>query len=276
MRRPSGGGDVSSKTVSSVKTRASASASWLLNASLKRSIVARVDSGNMVYQRTGSASLVVECAPTKMDALRRREFLAAMAAFGAAGLMPDFVRARAQESSAVRRLDLHHHFASPGWKKRMAQAKRQGWDTFQDYSPARSIESMDKAGIQTALISTSTPGLWFIDNFAAERQDAIGLAPEGNEYAPRPGSDYKATYGFFAVLPMPDVDASLREIAYALDTLKADGIGLVSSYGDMWLGDARLQPVFDELNRRRAIVYTHPTDAACWHALANSNPSVVE
>src|SRR5258705_7398189 len=113
MRRPSGGGDVSSKTVSSVKTRASASASWLLNASLKRSIVARVDSGNMVYQRTGSASLVVECAPTKMDALRRREFLAAMAAFGAAGLMP-VVGARAHESSAVRRLDLHHHFASPG------------------------------------------------------------------------------------------------------------------------------------------------------------------
>ena len=93
-----------------------------------------------------------------MDALRRREFLAAMAAFGAAGLMP-VVGARAHESSAVRRLDLHHHFASPGWKKRMAQAKRQGWDTFEDYSPARSIESMDKAGIQTALISTSTPGL---------------------------------------------------------------------------------------------------------------------
>ena len=211
-----------------------------------------------------------------MDALRRREFLAAMAAFGAAGLVPDFVQARAQESSAVRRLDLHHHFASPGWKKRMAQARRQGWDTFQDYSPARSIESMDKAGIQTAIISTSTPGLWFTDDFAAERQDAIGLAREVNEYAARLVSDYKGRYGFFAVLPMPDVDASLREIAYALDTLKADGIGLVTSYGDMWLGDARLQPVFDELNRRRAIVYTHPTDAACCHALANSNPSVVE
>lgn len=158
----------------------------------------------------------------------------------------------------------------------MAETRRQGWDTFQMYDVSRSLDAMDRAGIQTALISTSTPGLWFTDDFAAERRAAIALAREVNEYAARLVADHKGRYGFYAALPLPDVDASLREIAYAFDTLHADGVGLLTSYGDIWLGDAKLQPVFDELNRRRAIVFTHPTDAACCHALANSNPSVVE
>jgi predicted TIM-barrel fold metal-dependent hydrolase len=89
-------------------------------------------------------------------------------------------------------------------------------------------------------------------------------------------ADYKGRFGLFAVLPLPDVDASLKEIEYAFDTLKADGVGLLTSYGDAWLGDPRLEPVFDELNRRRAIVYTHPTDASCCHGIGNANPSVVE
>ena len=158
----------------------------------------------------------------------------------------------------------------------MAETKRQGWDTFQTYEPSHSLEAMDKAGIQRAIISTSTPGLWFSDDFDSERQAAIRLAREVNEYAARLVSDHQGRYGFFAALPLPDVDASLREIDYALDTLRADGIGLLTSYGNLWPGDLRLRPVFDELNRRHSTVFTHPTDPACCHALANSNPSVVE
>ncbi len=135
---------------------------------------------------------------------------------------------------------------------------------------------MDQGGTQTAFLSCTEPGVWFGDDFAKERQEAIALARDMNDYGARMVSDYKGRFGLFAVLPLPDIDASLKEIEYAFDTLRADGVGLLTSYGDVWLGEKRLQPVFDELNRRRAIVYTHPTDATCCHNLAGSNPATLE
>src|SRR5215470_2562596 len=197
------------------------------------------------------------------DRLRRREFIAALAALGAATLVRD--SAAGESAGSPTRIDLHHHFASPRWSRRLAETKRQGWETFQDYKPSQSIEAMDKAGIQTAYLSVTNPGVWFTDDYDGERQTAVAIARDMNEFAARMVADYKGRFGLFATLPLRDVDASLREIEYAFDTLKADGIGLLTSYGDLWLGDVRLQPIFDELNRRRAIVYTHPTDAACCH-----------
>lgn len=175
-----------------------------------------------------------------------------------------------------RRLDLHHHFISPALKKRQAEVKRQGWDTFQDYSPAKDLEAMDLGGVQTAVLSCSTPGIWLGDDFRIERDQAIALSRDMNEYGARLVGDHKGRFGLFALLPLPDVDASLKEIEYAFDTLHCDGVGLLTSYGDIWLGDRKLQPVFDELNRRNAIVYTHPTDATCCHNLANANPVTLE
>jgi predicted TIM-barrel fold metal-dependent hydrolase len=90
-------------------------------------------------------------------------------------------------------------------------------------------------------------------------------------------SDYKGRFGLFAVLPLPDVDASLKEIEYAFNTLKADGVGLLSSYGNRWHGDPEFAPVFAELNRRRAVVYTHAAAPPCCQNLQPGiNETVIE
>src|SRR5260370_25116420 len=114
---------------------------------------------------------------------------------------------------------------------------------------------MDQNGVRAGILSlASPPGVWF-DVGPAE---AGGLARAGNEYAAEMMRDHPGRFGLFATLSMLDVDATLKEIEYAFDTLKADGIGLQSSYGDKWLGNPAYKPVLQELNRRNAGVYLHP------------------
>jgi predicted TIM-barrel fold metal-dependent hydrolase len=209
--------------------------------------------------------------------ISRRDWLKGAAALGVAASLAPRGAVHAQTTAGARRLDLHHHFASPRWASRVVEAKRQGWQQIQEYTPAKAIAAMDAAGVATAFLSCTEPGVWFGDDFARERQDAIALSRDMNEFGARMVGDYKGRFGLFAVLPLPDIDASLKEIAYAFDTLKADGVGLLTSYGTVWLGDASLSPVFDELNRRNAIVYTHPTDATCCHALLkDTSPGTIE
>src|SRR5258707_12378620 len=64
-------------------------------------------------------------------------------------------------------------------------------------------------------------------------------------------------------MPLPDVDATLKEPAYGFDTLNVIGAGFATSYGDKYASDAAFAPVFEELNRRKAIAYFHPLAAAC-------------
>lgn len=180
--------------------------------------------------------------------LGRRAFLAGAAAFAVTCAYAD---------DKPHRIDVHHHIVPPSWLDALKKA-RLDTPPVNAWTPQRSIEDMDKAGIATAVTSPTTPQVGFLP--AAE---AARVARDANEYAMKLMADHPGRFGVFAMLPMPYIDECLKEIEYVFDVLKVDGIGMMTSYGDKWLGYPQFAPVFDELNRRKATVYTHPTGANC-------------
>jgi predicted TIM-barrel fold metal-dependent hydrolase len=216
---------------------------------------------------------VKSCACCDVDVLGRRGLLTGASALGAAGLLGSVVPGLAQVGSVKGaakpfRIDVHHHITPPAWLEAVKKAKLDN-PPMANWSPEKSLEDMEKGGIATAMTSPTTPQLGFLP-----AADAARIARESNEFARKVATDYPGRFGVFAMLPMPHVDESLKEIAYAFDTLHADGIGMMTSYGDKWLGYSEFQPVFDELNRRKAVVYTHPTGANCCVNLVQGVPDV--
>jgi predicted TIM-barrel fold metal-dependent hydrolase len=172
------------------------------------------------------------------------------------------------KAGKAQRIDVHHHVLPPAYLEATRQ-QRLGEFT-PEWSPQRSIDDMDANGIATSVTSLIQPQVWFDDLDLGRR-----LAREANDYAATLARDHPGRFGMFAVIPLPDTAGSLREIEYALDVLKADGIALMTSYANRWLGDPAFWPVLDELNRRRAVVYTHPLAPACCKNLVPGIPDPV-
>lgn len=192
------------------------------------------------------------------DLARRKFLIGAVASLGVAASRDRQLSAfQAATSTKPNRIDIHHHFAPPAW---IAEVKGRPLLNVANtrWSPAQSIEDMDRGGVAAAVVSITNPGLWFGDRAATSR-----LARACNDYGAKLVQDHPGRFGLFASMPLPDVDATLKEIEYACDTLKADGIGLLTSYDDVWLGNPAFRPVMEELNRRRAVVHVHPTAANC-------------
>jgi 6-methylsalicylate decarboxylase len=206
--------------------------------------------------------------------LSRRRFVGGVAAMGAAAILP--ARLAAARERAL--IDTHHHFYPPEYQKLWLdwedQRKLPHFAGQVAWSKAKAIEDMDRAGIRVGVLSiASTPGVWF--NLDADKSSR--LARDCNEFAAEMMRDNVGRFGLFATLSMLDIDSTLREIEYALDTLKADGVGLQTNYGDKWLGHAAFKPVFDELNRRKAVVYVHPLVASCCAQLSvGAFPAAIE
>jgi predicted TIM-barrel fold metal-dependent hydrolase len=116
------------------------------------------------------------------------------------------------------------------------------------------IAYLDEARIDVAVPSISAPGVHFGDDAAART-----LARRVNEYIADIKRERPDRFGGFASLPLPDVDGSLHQLAYALDELELDGVSLMTNAGGNYLGDSRFDPVFSELQRRGAVVFVHPT-----------------
>jgi len=191
------------------------------------------------------------------DLARRQFLIGAVASLGAAASRDRLSAFQAAASTKPNRIDIHHHFAPPAW---IAEVKGRPLLNVANtrWSPAQSIEDMDRGGVAAAVVSITNPGLWFGDRAATSR-----LARACNDYGAKLVQDHPGRFGLFASMPLPDVDATLKEIEYAYDTLKVDGIGLLTSYDDVWLGNPAFRPVMEELNRRRAVVHVHPTAANC-------------
>jgi 6-methylsalicylate decarboxylase len=166
---------------------------------------------------------------------------------------------QAPRTGSPRIIDVHQHFASPAYAAVIAKNGGTPTAWMRDYTPAKPVEEMDKAGVSTSIVSPSPATVWLKDHNEARR-----VARELNEFAAGKLIDaYKGRFGVFAALPLTDIEGSLREIEYAFDTLKADGVTVWSSYDNKLVGDQTFAPVFDELNRRRAVVYVHPIQPAC-------------
>jgi predicted TIM-barrel fold metal-dependent hydrolase len=193
----------------------------------------------------------------------RRGLVTGASALGVAGLFGS-----AAGADKPLRIDVHHHIAPPAWVSALRTAKL---DTppVTNWRPEQSLEDMESGGIATAMVSPTLPQVSFLGP-----ADAARVARQSNEYARELADAHPGRFGVFAILPMPHIDESLKEITYALDTLHADGIGMMTDYGDKWLGYSEFQPVFDELNRRKAVVYTHPTAPSCCVNLAQDVPDV--
>lgn len=159
--------------------------------------------------------------------------------------------------SLVRRIDVHHHIAPPRYAAELI-ARKIGPRYLLDWSAAKSLDDMDRAGVTTAIASITEPGVRLSDDDAAR-----ALARECNDYGAKLATDHPGRFGFFASLPLPDIDASLAEIAHALDTLHAAGIFLFTSYDGKYLGDPLFEPILAELDRRGAAVLVHPCRLDC-------------
>ena len=182
----------------------------------------------------------------------RREFLAGLATMAVTGLPTP-------GAEAGRIIDVHQHFASPGYTAALTRDGGAATPWMRDYTPAKPIEAMDKAGVATAILSPSPSTVWLKDPVDARR-----VARELNEFAAaKMIGAYKGRFGVFAALPLTDIEGSLKEIEYSFDTLKADGVTVWTSYENKLVGDEAFAPVFNELNRRKAIVYVHPIQPSC-------------
>ncbi|HVB33558.1 MAG TPA: amidohydrolase family protein [Patescibacteria group bacterium] len=195
----------------------------------------------------------------------------AIGALGAAAMVPGATRLAAQAdagkgSMGPRRIDVHEHMFAPAYKRaakmgvaQSASTKRRASPLVSHWTPEGAIEEMEKNGVATAVVSIPVSGISFNEPGEASR----ALARGNNEYGAQLVRDYPGHFGFFASLPFADREGSLKEIEYSLDTLHADGIALMTNYGTRWPGDAIYDPIYEELNRRKAVVFVHPTTPAC-------------
>lgn len=171
------------------------------------------------------------------------------------------------------RIDVHFHIIPQFFCEAAAAAGRTPAKSggFPPWDLEKALSLMERAGIATAITSVSAPGVHFGDDAAAQR-----LARQCNEYAANLAREWPGRFGGFAVLPLPHIDYALDEVSYALDTLHLDGVLLFANCEGRYLGDPHFDPLLEELNRRRCVVFIHPAPHPAAASIGIDLPQFVE
>jgi predicted TIM-barrel fold metal-dependent hydrolase len=187
----------------------------------------------------------------------RRGFLRALSAGAGALALPAIARAQTPAAQVTPyKIDAHHHFYPPHVQNYPGVAN----PLIRAWTPQRSVEELDKNAVKTAMLSmASVPLGWFKQDAQTSRKFVRDI----NDYGAKMVQDHPGRFGLFAYLSMLDVEGTLKEIDYAFGTLKADGVNISTGWIDKYPGDPMFAPIFEELNRRKAVVYLHPTTQAC-------------
>ncbi|MFF0596155.1 amidohydrolase family protein [Streptomyces antibioticus] len=161
-------------------------------------------------------------------------------------------------SPSAQRIDVHQHVVPAFYRAELAKAgiADAGGRALPDWSPESALRLMDLLGIATSIVSVSTPGTGFL----TEPGEAAELARRLNDHSAALVADHAGLFGFFATLPMPDVDASVTEAVRALDDLRADGVTLLANNRGTYLGGDDQDALWQTLNDRAAVVFVHPAE----------------
>jgi predicted TIM-barrel fold metal-dependent hydrolase len=162
----------------------------------------------------------------------------------------------------LNRIDVHAHYLPPGTVPRAHPAQNFVSSPMPRWTPEFALDFMDRHDIATQMLSLPS-------HLSIEEARTI------NEYGATVGNQYPGRFGLFAALPMDDVEATLSEIAFAFDQLDADSVVMVTNYSGSYLGNARFDPVFAELNKKSATIFIHPISPAGYDCVACGRPGPV-